>query len=375
MAQVAFTGGILIPSSFGVRYNPNTYMELLIDASGERVSFQFQCVEAGTIDTAEFRVVTAAINPLSVIRISLQDVSDTTGNPDGTQDQFRDIPGTAFSAGAWITPGLITSDGTDTGAKRTVAKGQWLAVVIEYQTFTALDSIGISTWASDGRLVNQLAFASTFTAGAWAKTLRQPILAVKRNDGTYPPWNNSIYPWSSVGTSAFGSGSSPDEVGMKFSLPMDSVISGMGGIVYFTANTDAAIFTLYDSDGSTVLATKSINRSVRVTDTAFYLEVVFDTEVLLLANTPYRVTVKSSATSLLTVYHATVPTAGHLGAVEGGQSWYTTERTDNGAWTDVTTKRALLTLRLASVDTVSLVGGDGGGVPWPIGHRWHRNLI
>ena len=94
------------------------YSSGTLNASADKYAFIVQCPKAGTLDTFEWRTGAVTNNPDNGIRCSFQTVDATTGYPDGVQDQYRDITGT-ISANTWQVPGLITSDGTDVGTKRT----------------------------------------------------------------------------------------------------------------------------------------------------------------------------------------------------------------------------------------------------------------
>ena len=143
MTLATVKGGLWIPKPPAVSTTVS-FSTFLIDAAGERVAFVIRVPKTGTLDKAEFRVGTVAINAASQVRVSFQDISAANGDPDGTQDQFRDIAGSAFASNTWMVPGLMTSDGTDTGVKRSVTQGDLLSVVIEYQTFTAADSVNVN---------------------------------------------------------------------------------------------------------------------------------------------------------------------------------------------------------------------------------------
>lgn len=151
---------------------------LTIDLAGERVACVFRAQRSGTIDKFEFDIVT--LTTAEALRVSLQDVSLTNGDPDGTQDQFRDIATGSVVAG-WNVPGLITSDGTDTGVKRTVTTGDLLALVVEFVTTGG--NLTIATTNQSFGLGNDT-YLDHFTA-SWAKNTSSSCgFALKYDDGT-----------------------------------------------------------------------------------------------------------------------------------------------------------------------------------------------
>src|SRR5262245_35066085 len=156
----------------------------LIDAAAEKDAFIFEAPKAGTLDMFEFSLGAVTQAPTNGLKCSFQDVSGSTGDPDGVIDQFRTVTG-GLSAGAWVAPGLITSDGTDTGTKRAVAKGDLLACVIEFASFSAGDSLSLNTITASRDSINQRPYPDYFTA-AWAKFASAiPVMALKYSDGTY----------------------------------------------------------------------------------------------------------------------------------------------------------------------------------------------
>ena len=147
-----------------------------IDASGEKMGFLISVPKTGTIESVEFRCAGVSQNPGSNgIRISLQDVSLTTGNPDETQDQFRDILA-GISSGAWVNPGKVTSDGTDNGTLRSVTKGQLLAVVWEFVSFQSGSDFTISLL--DAAPSNPPYFCHK-TGGSWSKESYPPVIGLR----------------------------------------------------------------------------------------------------------------------------------------------------------------------------------------------------
>lgn len=142
MSSLVAVAGLEVPTR--VLSNTQTpFSDLLIDAAGEKVAIVFRAPKTGTLDRAEFKLDAVTQAPVSGLRVSFQDVGAADGNPDGTQDQFRTVPQGSISAGAWVVPGLMTSDGTDGGTKRSVTKGDLIAFVVEFDSFAAGDSLEV----------------------------------------------------------------------------------------------------------------------------------------------------------------------------------------------------------------------------------------
>ena len=337
MALQTFIGGLVTPDISGLGIIP-TFTQMLIDASGEKAAVIFRVPKTGTLDKAEFRVGTATLNAASQIRVSFQDVSDVNGDPDGTQDQFRDIAGSSFTSNAWTVPGLMTSDGTDTGVKRSVTRGDLLSVVVEYSTFTAADILNVSTLTATGSGTSAAygqAYPDLFTA-AWVKQALYPIVALKYDDGAYVFISTNIYPIETFNAVSFNSGSTPDERGLIFQFPSAVKVGGAWLICDLDAVADVV---LYDSDGTTALETVSLDPDQRQAANARVFFMRFPTDRELSASTNYRLIAKPTSVSGITIYDFDIDAVALMDAVEGGQNWHYTQRTDAGAWSQTTTKR------------------------------------
>ena len=357
MALTAIPGGLWIPlppiySVAAPTFNISSL--LTIDASAEKAAFMFQVPKTGTLDKIEFRTGAVTFGGGSVLRASFQDIDLATGFPDGTQDQFRDVTGVA--ANTWTVPGLMTSDGTDTGTKRSVTVGGLLAVVIEYATFTAGDTV---TWAqhqvqSTTGILPAFPTPALFTA-AWAmNTAGYPSMALKYNDGSYAYIVDPLSPILTFNTRTFNSTSTPDERGMIFQFAGPVAVGG----AWFRADLDAAAdLVLYDSDGSTALQTVSLDSDLR-SGTAGLNQFVRFADTNLTASTNYRLILKPTSASSVSLYDYDVSAAAHLDVCAGGQNFHSTTRTDAGAWTQTTTNRPWMGLLVTKIDN----GAGGGGL-------------
>lgn len=321
-------------------------------ANGNRVAFMLQVPKSGTLDTFEWRTGTVSNNPDNGLRCSFQDVNTANGLPDGTPDQYRDITGT-FSANTWQTPGLITSDGTDLGTKRTVTKGDWIACVIDFVSFVAGDNITVSILNERPTPYSKYAMNN----GSIIATVT-PVLALKYSDGTYAAFENQVYPISLLNTYAFHTASTPDERAAKFVAPFDCRVTG--AMAFLAQNTDCDL-VLYSSGGST-LASGTVSRFLRGSTTTAVTPVTttFNSTVNLNAGDTYYLSVTPTATpSTVTMATFTVPSTDHRAAMPSGSNWFLSTRTDGGSWSDTTTEWPLLGLMIDGLDDGA--GGGGGG--------------
>lgn len=329
-----------------------------LNAANEANAYIVRIPRTGTLDSAEFKLGTVSNVPDNGFRVSFQNLSGDF--PDGTQDQFRDVA-SGLTTNAWITTGLITSDGSDTGIKRSVTAGDYLAVVVEFVTFVTGDAVTFSGVSSAGNVHYaqpvgaQMYLAQRSSASAWSVSgSLYPPFALKYSDGTYAHVSGLWYPYVDLNTvTTFNSGSTPDERGLRFTVPVSTQLTG----IWFRGdNLGALDVVLYD--GSTALQTVAVDTAV---DSAagglnFFVPV---SPTTLSPGSTYRAVVKPTTTTNVTLYDFTVPTTAHLSAVEGGTTWYYTERTDAGAWTDTDTKRPWMGVLLAAVAT----GGGETAMP------------
>lgn len=328
----------------------------LLDASGEKVAFIFQVPKTGTLDKFELLLRTVTQAPANGLKFSFQDLNTTTtGNPDGTIDQYRVVT-SGITSNAWLAPGLMTSDGTDTGTKRSVTRGDWLCCVVEFESFAASDSLNIGAWGHAASGLASRYQVQHFTT-SWSKSgTTHPILALKYDDGTYAHIGWWVQPVLTVASTQFNSGSTPDERGMIVRFPFPAKVSGYWIWADRLVNGRSYDVVLYDSDGSTALATDSTSgyeqNGAQVGK--------FSSELTLSADTDYRLVMKPTSGNNVAIYEATVQDAAHFAAWPGGQNWHATERTDAGSWSQTTTRRPYMGLLVTAVDDGA--GGAGGGL-------------
>ena len=118
MTLTAVKGGLWVPTIIGALANAApAFVGLTIDGAAEKVAVFFQVPKTGTLDAFEFRLGTVTQAPTNGLRCSFQDLSATTGFPDGTQDQYRDVT-SGLTQDTWIVP--ETSQTTEKTAGRGV---------------------------------------------------------------------------------------------------------------------------------------------------------------------------------------------------------------------------------------------------------------
>jgi hypothetical protein len=340
---------------------------LLIDATGEKAAFQgpVQWNDNSTskdITKVGIRFGTVTKAGGSALTLSLQNVSTAAGTPmqpDETQDQTVAIANAnaAFASNAYLHSAALS-------ANRTVSRDELLAVVLEYDGAGRLgsDSVVLSGHASVDTGGYARAMAVLKTGGTWAQQSVLSNVILEFTDGSFGTLGGGM-PFSAVNNHAYKSDSSPDEYALKFQLPFAGKIGGVDLWNYMAAVTSDFSVVLYDSDGTTALATTTVSGYHGF---ASFREmfVPFSTEIAFAANTNYWISVKpTQATSLVYIAYTDVSAVGHMDAYIGGQNWLMNSRTDAGAWSNVTTRKPWIAPRVSSIDTGGgSVGNLSGGI-------------
>jgi hypothetical protein len=345
MTLQAINPPILIPGLVDYCHS-NFFNSLLIDAAAEKAAFITYAPKTGTISKVGFR--TGTVSAGDTLKISLQSV-DASGNPDGTILASGDAYQTQAVADAddnkWFLATLVS------GAS--VTKGDPISIVIEFNSYVA-GNLNISAGAR-GIGVSQIynIYADLYTT-TWTKNAYLINAALEYSDGSYA--SGFTHPMSALSSYSYNSGSTPDEYGDYFQIPFPCRAAGI--VAYVTLN-QSSTFTLYDSDGTTVLASKQLLSAQRYGASYGLFWAFFDTPVNLLKDTWYRMTVVPNGTTNISLCYFSVDLAAQMDSYALGQKCYRTSRTDSGAWTQDTLTRVEVAL---IVDAFDDGAGAGGGL-------------
>jgi hypothetical protein len=348
MALTSIGGGMFMPKPENFA---NSNGNLLLDATGEKLGAIFRVPKTGTL--AKVRFLTSTVTTGDTMKVSFQDVDMATGNPDETADQYRTVVVNNTDDNAWITTGLITTDGTDVGSLRSVTRGDLLAIVIEFDSYVAGNlNIQNTTTILD---YGNGCYTALKTGGSWVKSTNTAgCFELEYDDGSLA-YTDTLLPGAGAGLT-LASNTTPDEAALYFRFPVGVTVGG----AYLFLDIDAALdVVLYDTDGTTALATVSLDSDVRASTSANGTLVVFPTEIDLTANSFYRLAVKPTTTTAVGYRRMTVRAAGSMDMFDLGQNAYLSTRTDAGAWTETTTLRPRMSLLVTKVHDGS--GGGSGG--------------
>lgn len=345
MALQTLPGGLIYPNPLPVSLSTipgYTSTVLVIDAADEKVAFIFQVPATGNITAIEWR--TATVTTGTTLDIRLETVDATTGNPTGTL-QGTNTNGSQVVADAndnvWFSTTLTAS--------ASVTKGDFLAIVIVNPS-ASFGNMQISAW-NDGSLY--FPYNDLYAAAAWTKGQQQPIMALSYG-GTYYSVAGA-FPYSALNTIIYNTGSAADEIALKFKLPMPSRVIGGWAWVDIDANLD---IVLYDSNGSTALASVSIDTDLRVSVNSSIHYFEFSSSVNLSKDVYYYLSIKPTTVTSITLSYFAVSAVAVMDACVGGQNAHYASRADAGAWTAVTTQRPFVSILLDAFDDG--VGGSGG---------------
>lgn len=332
-----------------------SYASLTMSASGRKVAFVVQCPKDGTLDKFEFLTGTVSNNPDNGIRLSFEDLDSGSGLPDETADQYRDITGT-ISSDTWQVPGLMTSDGTDGGMKRTVSAGQMIACAINFVNFVAGDSLTVQTLTSSSYAIGGGHYVANGVSAAYyiKSTAQLPLLALKYDDGTYAKFHYPIGPWVTISNTSFNSSSTPDEYAMRFQMPIQCQAIG----VWIRNDIDADVDVVLYDNTDVAQRTVSLDEDFQPFKSPYVRLYSFDPYTIA-ANTTHRISLKPTTASNVTLGRVTIPSNAYLAALPSGTEWYESTRTNAGAWTDTDTSLSFMGLVLNGYEATA--GSSGGG--------------
>lgn len=314
------------------------YSSMLVDAAGEMAAAVFRAPKTGNIRKIYFQ--TRTVSTGAAVDVRVETVSASDGNPTGT----------LWGTNTNVTHTINNSDDNvmlncTLTADAAVTRGDIMAVVIVNNAGTP-GNFNIGNTSMENA---DFPYTDLFAGGAWTKSANAPVLALEYDDGSYAIVKG-VYPFSALNTTSYNSGSTPDERGLKFRFPVPVKASGFW--VYCDLDGDATI-KVYDSDGSTELASVALDKDIRRATTYGKLTGVFPSDLTFLANTYYRMTLLPGGTTIA-LGDFDVATAAQMGSMSWGTNFHHTQRTDAGAWTDTTTKRPFMGLIVSHAD-------DGAG--------------
>lgn len=329
----------------------------VIDATGEKMAWVgqvrwFDGDNTKAIRKFHFAPRTVVSAGGSVMQCSLQDVDLTTGNParpDGVVDQSCTFSLSTVPSDSWFTCPAFDSD-------RTVSRGDWVTVVIEYDSGGRLGADALNFHHSPitngpsipgigSMVLFQSGFWSTnFSGGAWG----QSMCALEFSDGTFGCIGNSTPNAFSSGTN-YNTSTTFDEYAMRFQMPFDCTIDGAlmaigsGG----PGSNRGVTLNLYDASFNVLAGPILLDSEFSTSVLSSRFDIGFP-EVALTKNTTYYMASKANTTGNVGISRQSMITVPMADAMEGGNQFYLASR-KGGAWTHDTSLRPFFSFRISKI--------------------------
>lgn len=347
MALVTLPAPFSLPIFFHNELSASVYIPtgtlstgILLDAAGEKAAFITKAPKTGNIAKVYFRTSTVTTATNTDVRV--ETVNTANGNPSGTlwdTDTNVVVPASSMTSNSWIAATLTSP--------ASVNRGDILAIVIAP---TGTPNYYISRYDV---ISSNFPYVDHYTT-SWAKISKLPIFILEYSDGYMSTCEvGGIFPDRQ--TRSFNANSNPDEVGNKFVLPFKYRLAGVSYHVEFLdGNPSIKVYV-----GSTLHESIPIDPDIEAAISPIYQTHFLTNPLVVDPNTTIRVTVTTDSTSTAAVEtHYINPY--YINVLPFGTSITTTQRTDGGAFTDVSTSREFCTILIDQLDDGS-GGGSGGG--------------
>lgn len=344
MTLQAIKGGPWFPARI-ITDGANPLLQLTLDTASEVAGFVFLAPRTGNIDRVIYSLVAVSV----------------TSGPLNFDARLETLGATGLNSGTLFdtnTNGADSISTTDDNTQREITLTAAAAVTRGEPLCFVLQAPGSGTFSVQlqtvgGDFTGKFPYAFNITS----KTIRQPVFGLRYDDGTYVA-PAECFPCLTISSSNINSSDTPDEIGNRFSLPFPCKVNAINMHLDPNASSEFTVRIYNASD--TVLLEQTFDSDNHVDYGDGSMSFDLDEELELSANTTYRVTIRPAASDH-ELYYFTVGSASYMDMFDGGQSIYATERTDDGAWTDTTTRRYFISLRMSALDDGA--GGSGSGSP------------
>ena len=344
------------PHRAGSDQGPVRHQSSLIDADDEAVGALLTAPATGSITAIGWRTGTVTTGGDLDVRVETTDETVQPAVPSGTLWNVGS-PTNATQAvlatedDTWFVTTLTNAASVSRGDRIAVAVKRSAALGSSFNGNVVWFDRWLSTANASGTL--QYPYVLSKTGASWAvNTGKTANFLIVYSGPTYYPIGN-VVPFSNASEATVNTGTTPDEVGIIWQLPVPHRVTGLWHDLEIDADST---FKLYDSDGSTVLESVNWPANVRTTSTESPQRILFASSYSLSANTNYRLTIQSQSGSSIFVQYYEVDANAYFGQA-GGINCYWTQRTDAGSWSQTNTRRPLMGLMIDGFDD-----GAGGGV-------------
>lgn len=313
--------------------------------STNKVANKFILPKSGTIDTVGFLITAKSGTPpaYNVAVVTL----DSSGYPTTTAYGSSAVQSYTPTATGWKWVTLSTP--------ATAVAGDACAAIVYPSASTPDGSNNIEVFNVE---VAAPGVGMYNNYSSWTLLPYSTAMAVRYSDGTvwgYALTSKTLYQLLKNSTT-------PDEAGMKFTLPADMTCFGARFTNNYYGWGYAATFdvVLYDNTNSVVASCSVSDKDFVAAASGTAYVNVFWAGASLTAGSTYRIVVKPTTDSGgdINLTRWQLDSAAAMAMLPCGDTWQGTSRTDAGSWTDVTTDMYPLALWVSSM-TFSAGGGGG----------------
>ncbi len=320
-----------------------------LTASTHFAAAVLQVPKAGvSIHKVCYRTGTVSVNAASRLTVMIETVSTANGDPTGSAygSAVAGTHGSAPASNTWY----CTTLGTDATV---VNAGDIIAATIKIGTFNASDSVVISGVNSATGSSFNFPYVDTFTA-SWSKsTTNMTTIALEYSDGTYA-YIPSTAPWTTIANQSYASNTAgTDEYALSFQMPFTTRLKCVAGSIAGAGDYEIIFYT-----GTTATQTITVDKDQHSGSAQRFETFCFTTPPTVTANTTYRVGIRPTTTTSITLQIVTFNSNATMAQVGGGTGFTLGTRLNQGAWdADTTTQRPQIFLLFDQFTTSS--GGNG----------------
>lgn len=348
MAIVTFGGTVPFPAwpTLSAGTPSLSTSTFTIDAANEKAARVDLSTVSKSIRYVYLRTATVTTGDTVDVRI---ETVDTDGLPSGTLWAANTNAALVIANGddtVWLKAGPLTADAA-------LSVGSVYAIVVV--NGGAGGNIQIASFQDQSAMVP---YGVHFTT-TWSKRDVAPAYLLEYADGSSSP----VYGVSDYGgpitAQTFNSGSTTNRRGNAITVPFPCRVSGCW-VWLGTSTATTCSVVLYDTDGTTVLATTgTVDSDTAEATSAGIAFLPFTAPATLAAGGPYRLAFVPATTTNQTMYDFDLPAAAVMDSFPGGQALHRSVFTSS-AWVETTTARSYLGLLIDGVSDGTGGGSSGG---------------
>ena len=331
----------LLGGGSAVTANTVTYT---LDATAEKVALVFRIPASGDIEGIDFHTGTVTTSD------TLYGIMTTV---DGSGDPTTTLYG-GMSTGTVSSLAANTSYFITFATPATAVRGDLVAAVIGFDSYVA----GNLQIRAESSQASTFPYQDHFTA-SWAKSGTTHVsIGVRYSDGSYHLIPGTFPFGERTTTITYGGGSTPDEYSLYFAIPFDCEVGGFAVMASFAAGT-TVLAKLYDSDGTTVLSTTTIDTD-QYSGVVAYNYIPFSSDIAISSGTSYRMSFapqSAGGTGIVLTYQQFATAAAVEQATGFDGTVYQSTRTNSGTWGQNTLVRPIIHMFVTEISG----GASGGG--------------